>query len=320
MKEVNRPYSVVIPLYNKEPHIAETIGSVLSQTYTDFELIIINDASTDRSIEIVNQFTDARIRLVHRKVPGPGGYAARNQGIIEASYDWIAFLDADDTWEPEFLSTIDQLIEDTKGVGFFSTGWHEKSKEDGIRLNSFCETNLNRGVQILDLVDFLTNSIRNKGPVCSSVAVVDKSLIKKAGLFPENKCQFGGDIDTWLRVMLEGNKLAVAPKPLATYNKEAVNMVTKKNKLQIIETCVHKTVRQLLEKNDVEHSMLLKQFVNHYQYLQIRKRGMAANLNPENLKYVYPRVSPATYLLFYSFSLLPDTIQKKVVDTYKAFK
>ena len=320
MKKMRRRYSVVIPLYNKEPHIGDTLESVLSQTYTDFEVIVVNDASTDRSLDIVNQFVDERIRVVHRDRPGPGGYAARNRGINEALYDWVAFLDADDTWEPSFLTRIDELIEDTQGVRFVSTGWYEESGKDGKRINSFCKTNQDKGIQVLDLADYLISSIRNEGPVCSSVAVVDKSLIERAGLFPEDRCKFGGDIDTWFRIMLAADKLAVATEPMATYNKEAVNMVTKKNKLQIIETCVRKTVSQLLEKKQVEYPRLLKQFVNHYQYLQIRKKGMAANLNPKDLEFVYPLVRPFTYFLFYSFSLLPNSVQYKIVKIYNTLK
>ena len=92
--------SVVIPLYNKGPHIARSINSVRSQTFQDFELIIVNDASTDNSLGEVARFKDPRINLYHREKPGPGDYAARNLGIEKAKAEWIAFLDADDEWMP----------------------------------------------------------------------------------------------------------------------------------------------------------------------------------------------------------------------------
>lgn len=92
-------FSIVIPLYNKEKSITTTINSVLNQTCGDFELIIVNDGSTDTSLEIVQSIKDERIRIINQKNGGVS--SARNQGIIEAKFDWIAFLDADDLWEKD---------------------------------------------------------------------------------------------------------------------------------------------------------------------------------------------------------------------------
>jgi len=97
-------FSVVIPVHNKAPHVARSIQSVLDQTYKNFEMIIINDASTDDSMDEVSKFDDPRIRVFQRNEPGPGGYAARNLGIEKANAEWIAFLDADDVWLSEKLA------------------------------------------------------------------------------------------------------------------------------------------------------------------------------------------------------------------------
>ena len=88
--------AVVIPIHNKQPHINRCLASVLSQTRPVDEIIVIDDASSDGSIGEIAQFTNERIRLLKRPVPSPGGYAARNLGILQAKSDWIAFLDADD--------------------------------------------------------------------------------------------------------------------------------------------------------------------------------------------------------------------------------
>jgi glycosyltransferase involved in cell wall biosynthesis len=93
--------SVVIPLYNKAPYIQRAIDSVLAQTYADFELIIVDDGSTDGSGDIVRQYADPRIRLIVQENAGPG--AARNRGLREANAEYIAFLDADDEWLPMYL-------------------------------------------------------------------------------------------------------------------------------------------------------------------------------------------------------------------------
>ena len=94
--------SVIMPSYNTEKYIAESIESVLKQTYHNWELIIIDDCSTDNTIEIIKSFNDGRIRLL-RNEKNSGAAVSRNYGLREARGKWIAFLDSDDTWKPEKL-------------------------------------------------------------------------------------------------------------------------------------------------------------------------------------------------------------------------
>ncbi len=101
--------SVVIPLYNKAAFVERSVRSALTQTHADFDLIIVDDGSTDRSAQIVSAIGDTRIRLVQQDNAGPG--AARNRGIAEAETDLIAFLDADDTWRPEYLERSIQYLQ-----------------------------------------------------------------------------------------------------------------------------------------------------------------------------------------------------------------
>ena len=93
--------SVVIPLYNKEKQIKRTLQSVLTQTFQDFEIVIVNDGSTDNSTIEVEKIKDSRIRLIHQENAGVS--AARNKGIEEAKYELIALLDADDEWKNKYL-------------------------------------------------------------------------------------------------------------------------------------------------------------------------------------------------------------------------
>ena len=101
--------SVVIPLYNKVAYIRRTLDSVASQTYGDFEAIVVDDGSTDGGGETVAGYPDRRIRLVRQQNAGPG--AARKRAIAEARGEYIAFLDADDEWEPTFLERSLALFE-----------------------------------------------------------------------------------------------------------------------------------------------------------------------------------------------------------------
>lgn len=103
-------FSIVIPLYNKSHTILKTLKSVFNQTFQEFEVIIINDGSTDDGIDVINDFTsDARIRIFSQLNQGVS--VARNNGVLYASYDYIAFLDGDDEWLPPYLSKMKQAID-----------------------------------------------------------------------------------------------------------------------------------------------------------------------------------------------------------------
>ncbi len=114
-------FSVVLPLYNKEQSIIKTIESVLRQSFTSFELIIINDGSTDDSRKHVTNIDDSRIRLIDQRNLGVS--AARNRGIEESRYELIAFIDADDLWNSRYLQTISELVSAYPDEEFFGTAW-----------------------------------------------------------------------------------------------------------------------------------------------------------------------------------------------------
>jgi glycosyltransferase involved in cell wall biosynthesis len=101
-------FSVVIPLYNKARQIENTIRSVLAQDFQDFEIIVVDDGSTDGGSDLIIPINDTRIRLVFQVNAGVS--AARNFGVHESSAEYIAFLDADDEWYPWHLEEIDKLI------------------------------------------------------------------------------------------------------------------------------------------------------------------------------------------------------------------
>lgn len=100
--------SVIIPLYNKEQFVGQTINSLLSQTFKEFEAIFVDDGSTDKSPQIVEDIHDNRIKLIRKKNGGPS--SARNLGVEEAKYDWILYLDADDCLLPNALELFAKYI------------------------------------------------------------------------------------------------------------------------------------------------------------------------------------------------------------------
>ena len=112
-------FSIIIPLYNKAPYIERAINSVLNQSLQNFEIIVVNDGSSDGGEKIVTKIVDERLKLVSQKNAGVS--AARNTGAKEAQYEYLAFLDGDDTWEPNFLSEIVKLIGNFPDAGIYGT-------------------------------------------------------------------------------------------------------------------------------------------------------------------------------------------------------
>ena len=111
-------FSVVIPLYNKAHTIGDTLASVLNQDLRDFEVVIVDDGSTDGGPQIIrSHFDDPRIRMIHQKNLGAGG--ARNRGVAEARYDLVAFLDGDDLWHPGYLTAMSEAAQHFPDAGMY---------------------------------------------------------------------------------------------------------------------------------------------------------------------------------------------------------
>jgi len=112
-------FSVIIPLFNKRAYFGRTLSSLLKQDFRDFEVVVVDDGSTDGSPEMVEALTDPRIRLIRQSNAGPG--PARNTAARHAAGEWLALLDADDLWQPDHLSTLDRISLTHPDAGFIST-------------------------------------------------------------------------------------------------------------------------------------------------------------------------------------------------------
>ncbi|AWI27013.1 glycosyltransferase family 2 protein [Flavobacterium pallidum] len=186
-------FSVIIPLYNKESFIEDTIKSVLKQTFTDFELIIVNDGSIDQSAEKAQAFTDSRIRYFSKTNEGVS--VARNFGIDIAQADYISFLDADDYWYPDFLATMKNNISAFPGHRVFSA-----AIEIETALNTFpAQYTIPKTTECIE-VDFFEASSK-ECVIWTSCAVFHKSVFEKAGRF-DPKLKSVQDTDLWIRIGL----------------------------------------------------------------------------------------------------------------------
>ncbi|MCA1990882.1 MAG: glycosyltransferase [Coleofasciculus sp. S288] len=181
--------SVIIPAYNAMAYLPETVESVLNQTFDDFELVIINDGSSDDIEQWVSQITDSRIRLISQKNQGLA--AARNTGIAHARSEYLAFLDADDLWEPTKLEKQVRILEENSEVGLVYT-WVAYIDENGQPTGRVFK-NQAEG----DVWEKLTE---HNIVECGSVAMVRRSCFETCGDFDRNLRSFAEDWDMWLRI------------------------------------------------------------------------------------------------------------------------
>lgn len=181
-------FSVVLPLYNKEKYIKRTLESVLNQTFSNFEVLVIDDGSTDKSCEIVESINDSRIRLIRQENGGPS--KARNRGIKEAKGKFIAFLDADDEWLPEKLAEHYQFHSEHSDIIWSCTGY---SVYGGKRIEEiiYHDTNI--------LHDTL-GAIMHGMSITSSTVVIDKSIFNNQNFLFDESMKRSEDREVWYKI------------------------------------------------------------------------------------------------------------------------
>ena len=187
--------SIIMPLYNKEHEVRRSINSILAQTDTGFELIVVNDGSTDKGARIVQTVQDNRIKMIHQENAGVS--AARNRGIEASRTDLIAFLDADDEWKPTFLEIILRLRKKFPDCSVFSTGFSYLN-QDGTERSPIIN-----GVPPHPWHGVLENyfhvAAKSDPPLCSSAIAVTKEAITTINGFPLG-IKSGEDLLTWARL------------------------------------------------------------------------------------------------------------------------
>lgn len=187
-KSKNVRFSVVVPLYNKEKHVANTIQTILSQSFQDFEIVVVNDGSTDNGLSVVKSIQDPRIRIITKINEGVS--SARNRGIAEAKNEWIALLDADDAWLPNHLENLAKAISLFPEHKVFFTGFTRDVRPD---YTPWCK---NFAVPVENYF-----KLANSGKVMfsSSSSAFHASIAKEMPMFREDLDR-GEDIDLWTRL------------------------------------------------------------------------------------------------------------------------
>jgi glycosyltransferase involved in cell wall biosynthesis len=306
-------FSVIIPLYNKKDYIKQAVESVLNQSFSKFELIIVDDSSTDGSIETVQSFKDERIKIISRNERGYGGYAARNIGIQEAIYKYVSFLDADDKWNPDYLKTIYELTLKYKDASVYSCAWTEKRglKE---KKNAYYNRNHLKSDHLIE--NYFKHSYSGENPLCTIVVTVKKDAIINVKSFPEGKCKRGGDIETWMRLARK-YKIAWSPYIGAVYNKEVSNAVTKSvpdTEIPYVYLSVEKIAN---ETDNLTELFDLKKYANFYAKMSILHSIVYGKNKKEVMKGFFKEVDRGTYLFLLILKLFPKCIVKPLYKIYR---
>lgn len=203
--------SVVIPAFNAEATLQETLNSLSAQTFGDFEAIVVNDGSTDATADLVERFGDSRVRVI--TVENGGVSRARNRGITEAGGEFVAFLDADDLWEPEKLARQLSAFRETPTAGFCVTG--------AVRIDAASRPlGLIPVVKSDDTCRTLLLGAMAVGHLSSGIARRD--LLGTVGGFDPRFSQCA-DWDLWLR-MSASTPFLVIEDPLMLYRTSPGNM------------------------------------------------------------------------------------------------
>jgi glycosyltransferase involved in cell wall biosynthesis len=201
-------FSVIIPLYNKAPYVKKAIESVLEQTWRDFELVVVDDGSSDDSYAIAESvLKECTIpyQLIHQKNTGVS--TARNNGVATSHGDFLCFLDADDWWMPTFLEKMDGLIRDYPEAGIYGTNYYY----------------VKNGIEKVCILGVETGYInycriyaeRLKMPLWTGATSLSKKIFHEMGGFRPH-LRLGEDFDLWIKIALK-YKVAFLNEPLSYY-------------------------------------------------------------------------------------------------------
>jgi glycosyltransferase involved in cell wall biosynthesis len=210
-------FSIVIPLFNKENTIENTVKSIINQTFIDFELIIINDGSTDKSLSKIENINDTRIKIISTENRGVS--QARNLGVENATQTYISFIDADDLWKNNHLELLKNLIQDYPNVGLYATKYIYYY-DNGLKIKPY----------FIDISDDFRGIVPNFFKSSSiyriawtSCVCVPKKIFNEIGNFDENiTLGAGEDSDLWTRIAAK-YPVAIDSKITSIYNFEGEN-------------------------------------------------------------------------------------------------
>ena len=308
-------FSVIIPVRNKKNHLNRCLNSVLRQTFTRIEVLVVDDESSDGSLAIARSYQkkDDRIRIFQRDTPGPGGYAARNLGLQQASYDWCAFLDADDEWQEDHLEVTGRLIQRYPNTVLITSSWIIDDGHDQI-LDDYSRATNSDTPRRLTLDDYL----EGPRPIWTGVVRAKTSFLREVGFFDE-RWRHGADTEYWFRLFLKGGGgILWVPGPTAIYHTDSDNMVTADTSQTLSPTSelIHRLLRD--DTVDSYRTRKLKQFANRSQMRPfIRHAAFGNPVLPYAREHFFLReLTLQQSILIGMLTLMPKRLSKLVAGRF----
>lgn len=308
-------FSVVIPLYNKANYITRCINSVLSQHNQEFELIIVDDGSTDGGVDRVREFKDPRIVLLLQENRGVS--AARNTGVYASTSDFVTFLDADDIWDQNYLSVLKSLIDEYPDAGIYGLN-HYRSFEDG-RVDFEKYDRLFDGKDYGLITDyFALFSSLQKSPFSNSNCCFPKKVFLQVGGYKEG-VRLTEDSDLWCRIALN-HEVAFSIRPLATYFVETPNntrFLMEDDDFQVTKTLSLSLKNKIVKP---EFTKSVKKLIA-FQQLSLVRRGIIQGYKRIAFKRIFKRQLIRHYpfkFWFYLFLIFLPTSKVVNLNRYLA--
>jgi glycosyltransferase involved in cell wall biosynthesis len=301
-------FSIIIPLYNKERYVENAIQSILKQTITDYEIIIVNDSSTDKSKEIAVKYLSDKIRIIdhpHNK----GLSATRNTGIKNAKSDYITFLDADDLWHSKYLETIKNLLSSFPEAHIFATNFDEVYPKTIHKPHNGSE---DLPAHFNGVIDFFKINLK-QGIYTPSSVCWHKSVFETIGYYDE-KITFSEDLDFNIRANLKF-KLAYSTSVQMSYFMETDNQITRSSILdktlpdydQYEKYCT--TVPYLKKYLDFERYVLAKHLKMDGD--KIRHQKIIRSIDFINLNYKQALLLKSPYFVLRFIKITKDFLIRK---------
>lgn len=259
-------FSIIIPLYNKENYIQEALKSILNQRFQDFEIIIVNDCSTDKSLEKVKEINSEKIRFINHE-KNKGLSATRNTGIRNAKAQFVVFLDADDSWKPQFLEKIKILVDTFPEVSLFATSYVEIFPGNLEVHPSVNKSDLKKDEMYL-ITDFFARN--NQQPLYNhSSLCLNKNIFDVIGYYDEN-INFSEDVDFNIR--------ANGFSHLAFYNSDEVGYTIFSENQITTSSIKGKKIPDLNKYLDLEkENPVLKKYIDFERYVLAKHCKLADN-------------------------------------------
>jgi glycosyltransferase involved in cell wall biosynthesis len=294
--------SVIMPVYNGEKTVTRSISSVLEQTFSDFELIVVNDGSTDNSLHLINAFADKRIRVLSQD--NSGASAARNLGIKMSQGDYLAFLDVDDRWSKDKLEDQIKMFSESSEVGLVYS-WSDYVDEKGDLLCSGKRLVINSNFNKEDVYQklLISNFLEN-----GSTPLIRRDVMLTIGGFDES-LKSAQDLDVYLKIAIN-YEFRTVPKVQVFYSimPNSITANSTKSEKHRIEF-----LKSVFSRSPKKFQHLKKKSISSV-YRNLLLRILEGRLSPEQgfraIKYAFFWIANNPSCLRYEWRLLVVSLIK----------